>query len=105
MTQTVYLENSSIKKLWVPIQFFLNSGRELDRLPGKLIQSSIRGFWGMTQAVLLENSSKRKHLVENNILRILGRDTGRITGKLIQTIFQYFLNNSSHESVIVKLET
>ena len=59
----------------------------------------------MTQAVLLENSSKRKHLVENNILRILGRDTGRITGKLIQTILQSFLNNSSHESVIVKLET
>ena len=59
----------------------------------------------MTQAVLLENSSKRKHLDENNILRILGRDTGRITGKLIQTILQSFLNNSSHESVIVKLET
>ena len=32
-----------------------------------------------------------------------GRDTGRITG--IQTILQSFLNNSSHESVIVKLET
>ena len=59
----------------------------------------------MTQAVLLENSSKRKHSVENNILRILGRDTGRITGKLIQTILQSFLNNSSHESVKVKLET
>jgi hypothetical protein len=59
----------------------------------------------MTQAVLLENSSKRKHLVENNILRILGRDTDRITGKLIQTIFQSFFNNSSHELVIVKLET
>ena len=59
----------------------------------------------MTQAVLLENSSKRKHLVENNILGILGLDTGRITGKLIQTILQSFLNNSSHESVIVKLET
>ena len=35
----------------------------------------------------------------------LGRDTGRITGKLIQIILQSFLNNSSHESVIVKLET
>ena len=78
---------------------------QLDRLPGKLIQSSIREFWGMTQAVLLENSSKRKHLVENNILQILGGDTGRITGKLIQTILQSFLKNSSHELVIVKLET
>ena len=53
-------------------------GYELDRIAGKLIQSSIREFWGMTQAVLLENSSKRKHSVENNILRILGRETGRI---------------------------
>ena len=78
---------------------------QLDRLPGKLIQSSIREFWGMTQAVLMENSSKRMHLVENNILRILGCDTGRIAGKLIQTILLSFLNNSSHESVIVKLET
>ena len=80
-------------------------GTELDRITGKLIQSSIGEFWGMTQAVLLENSSKRKHLVENNILRILGRDTDRITGKLIQTILQSFFNNSSHELVIVKLET
>ena len=59
----------------------------------------------MTQAVLMENSSKIKHLDENHISWILGRDTGRITGKLIQTILQSFLNNSSHESVIVKLET
>ena len=59
---------------------------ELGRLPGKLIQSSIREFWGLTQAVLMENSSKRMHLVENNILRIMGCDIGRIAGKLIQTI-------------------
>ena len=84
MTQTVYLENSS--------NFFSKfqiRGRELDRLPGKLIQSPFWEFWGMTQAVFMENSSKKKHLVENHISRILGRDTGRITGKLIQTISQF----------------
>ena len=33
---------------------FKKTGRELDRFTGKLIQSSIGGFWGVTQAVLLE---------------------------------------------------
>ena len=33
MTQTVYLENSSIKKSWVPIKFFSKSGRD-PRCPG-----------------------------------------------------------------------
>ena len=59
MSQTVHLENSSIKKTWVPIQFFFQkSGREPDHITGKLIQSSIGEFWGMTQTVLLENSSR-----------------------------------------------
>ena len=73
-------------KLTLIVKFL---GYELDRLPGKLIQSSVWEFWGMTQAVFMENSSKKKHLVENHISRILGRDTGRITGKLIQTISQF----------------
>ena len=33
----------------------------LDRFTGKLIQSSIRKFWGVTQTVLLENSSIKNH--------------------------------------------
>ena len=33
----ILLENSSIKKSWVPYQFFL-TGPELDRFAGKLIQ-------------------------------------------------------------------
>ena len=90
ISEAVLLENSSIKKSWVPIQFFKKPGRDLDRFTGKLIQSSIGEFWGVTQAVLLENSSKRKHSGENNILPILGRHTGRFAGKLIQTIFQSF---------------
>ena len=105
ISEAVLLENSSIKKSWAPIQFLKNPGRHLDRFTGKLIQSSIGEFWGVTETVLLENSSIRKYLVKNNILRILGRHTGRFTGKLIQTIFQSFFNNSSHELVIVKLET
>ena len=57
ISETVLLENSSIKKSWVPIQFFL-TGSELDRFTGKLIQSSIGEFWGVKQAVLLKNSSR-----------------------------------------------
>ena len=34
----------------------LKSGRELDRLTGKLIQSSIGESWGVTQAVLVEKT-------------------------------------------------
>jgi len=34
------------------------TGRDLDRLNGKLIQSSIGEFWGVTRAVILKNSSR-----------------------------------------------
>ena len=37
ISETVLLENSSIKKSWVPIHFF-KPGGELDRFTGKLIQ-------------------------------------------------------------------
>ena len=57
-SETILMENSSIQKSWVPIQFFEKPGRELGRFAGKLIQSSIEEFWGVTQAVFLENSSR-----------------------------------------------
>ena len=58
ISETVLLENSSIKKSWVPIEFFEKPGSELDRFTGKLIQSSFWEFGGVTQAVLVENSSR-----------------------------------------------
>ena len=39
MSLTVLLENSSIKNLWVPIQFYSKSGHEPYRITGKLIQN------------------------------------------------------------------
>ena len=74
ISETVLLENSSIKKSWVPIHFFFQkmgpfywkthsivNWRILEPHPGRL----------------LEKSSRRKHLVENKISRILGRHTDR----------------------------
>ena len=61
ISEAVLLENSSIKKSWVPIQFLKKPGRHLDRFTGKFIQSSIGQFWGVTQTVLLENSSIKNH--------------------------------------------
>ena len=34
-----FMEKSSIKKLWVPVQFYFKSGHDPDGITGKLIQS------------------------------------------------------------------
>ena len=56
----IYIQLIAPASSWIEIQYYLTligqgSGNELDRITGKLIQSSIFEFWCMSQAVFLEN--------------------------------------------------
>ena len=85
ISETVLLENSSIKKSWVPLQFFEKTGRELDRFTGKLIHQKIMSTFSFFLKIWSWAWPFYWKTHPNVNWRFLGRHTGRFTGKFIQT--------------------